>query len=73
MLVLSRMKGEVICIGNDIEIVVVSTSTGRCKLGIVAPENTKILRKELISGRQANTYPTNRYGKESDHPIDPQD
>lgn len=48
MLVLTRKLGEAIIIGEDIEIVVLETSDGNVKLGINAPKNVAILRKEII-------------------------
>jgi carbon storage regulator len=48
MLVLSRKKGETIKIGDDIEITVVATANDQVKIGIQAPKNIEILRKELF-------------------------
>lgn len=47
MLVLSRMKDEVLCIGDDIEVMVVSIRNGKARLGIKAPANVIVRRKEL--------------------------
>lgn len=48
MLVLKRKPGESLLIGEEIEINIVETSNGSVKLSIKAPENIKIIRKELI-------------------------
>ena len=48
MLVLSRKKGEIIKIGDDIEITIVATANDQVKIGIQAPKNIEILRKELF-------------------------
>lgn len=48
MLVLTRKKDESIIIGDDIEIVITNIQEDRVKIGIVAPKNLKIYRKELI-------------------------
>lgn len=48
MLVLSRKKGETIKIGDDIEIIIVATANDQVKIGIQAPKNIEILRKELF-------------------------
>ena len=48
MLVLSRKKGETIKIGDDIEITIVATANDQVKIGIQAPKNIEILRKELF-------------------------
>lgn len=47
MLVLTRKKGETLLIGEDIEITVVKLEDGAVKLGIKAPNDITILRKEL--------------------------
>lgn len=49
MLVLSRKLGEKIMLGEDIEITVCLIAGNRIRLGIEAPNNTKILRGELKS------------------------
>lgn len=47
MLIITRKKGESLMIGDDIEITVSKLEDGSVKLGIVAPKNVSILRKEL--------------------------
>lgn len=47
MLALSRKKGEGIIIGDDIELVVLDISKDGVKLGIQAPKNISIHRKEI--------------------------
>lgn len=47
MLVLSRLAGQVINIGNDITVKVVRISGDRISLAIEAPRSVKILRGEL--------------------------
>ncbi|OIU69651.1 carbon storage regulator CsrA [Rossellomorea aquimaris] len=47
MLVLTRKTGEAIQIGEDIEISVVSIKGDQVKLGINAPKNVEIHRKEI--------------------------
>lgn len=47
MLVLSRKLNESIMIGGDIEIVVLATEGDTVKLGITAPKEVSIFRKEL--------------------------
>ncbi|MCT4663305.1 MAG: carbon storage regulator CsrA [Tissierellales bacterium] len=48
MLVLSRKKNESIMIGKDIEIVVSEIEDGKVKLGIKAPKDIEIHRKEIF-------------------------
>ncbi|HCW53648.1 MAG TPA: carbon storage regulator [Clostridium sp.] len=47
MLIVTRKKGQSIMIGDDIEIVVSKLEDGSVKLGINAPKDMTILRKEL--------------------------
>lgn len=49
MLVLTRKKNELIQIGNQIVVKVISTGRGKVKLGIEAPANVRVLRAELAS------------------------
>ncbi len=48
MLRLTRKDHESIMIGDDIEIIVIESHGGRVEIGIKAPTNLLILRKELI-------------------------
>ena len=47
MLIITRKKGQSIMIGDDIEITVSKFEDGSVKLGIDAPKEMTILRKEL--------------------------
>ncbi|WP_121611021.1 carbon storage regulator CsrA [Mesobacillus foraminis] len=47
MLVLTRKNGETIKIGDDIEITVVASKNDQVKIGIKAPKNVEIYRKEI--------------------------
>jgi carbon storage regulator len=47
MLVLTRKTGEAIQIGEDIEITIVAVNGDQVKLGINAPKNVEIHRKEI--------------------------
>ena len=47
MLIITRKKGESLMIGDDIEITVSKIDDGSVKIGINAPKNISILRKEL--------------------------
>jgi carbon storage regulator len=48
MLVLSRRKGESIVIQDNIEITVLEVEGDVVKIGISAPRDIEILRKELV-------------------------
>ncbi|CAM2934467.1 carbon storage regulator CsrA [Paenibacillus sediminis] len=54
MLILSRKRGQSILINNDIEIYIASIEGDNIKVGIRAPEDIVILRKELVEEVQAN-------------------
>jgi carbon storage regulator len=47
MLVISRKKGEEIQIGNDIKITILAIDKSVVKIGIEAPKDVNIKRKEL--------------------------
>lgn len=49
MLVLMRKSGQSLLIGKDIEIHILETHQGMVKIGINAPKEITILRKELLS------------------------
>lgn len=49
MLVLSRKKNESICIDGDIEVTVLEVRGDRVRLGIVAPREVRVMRKELLT------------------------
>lgn len=52
MLVLTRKNGETIKIGDDIEITIIQSKNDQVKIGIKAPKNIEILRKELFEETQ---------------------
>jgi carbon storage regulator len=54
MLVLRRRAGESLLIGNDIEIEVLAITAQGTKIGIRAPRETVVLRKELKITQQQN-------------------
>lgn len=47
MLVLSRQKNEVIMIGDDIEVKVADVRGNKVRLGITAPKDIPVHRKEV--------------------------
>jgi carbon storage regulator len=52
MLVLTRKKGESIMIGDQIELVIISVEGDLVKLGIKAPLQVEIFRKEIYQSIQ---------------------
>lgn len=59
MLVLARDIGESIRIGDDIIIQVVTSSSGKLRLGITAPKDIPVHREEV--------YAAIKNGKDSDY------
>lgn len=62
MLVLRRKFGETLVIDENIEVVVLQVEGDRVKLGIQAPKDVEIVRKELLDAveeenRRARTVP----------------
>jgi carbon storage regulator len=47
MLVLTRKSGESIVIGDDVEVIVLSTVGNKVRLGIQAPRDVPIFRREI--------------------------
>ncbi len=48
MLALTRKKGESIIINDNVEVVVISVNGDQVKLGIVAPKDIPVHRKEVF-------------------------
>jgi len=47
MLVLSRQKDESIVIGDDVEVTIVDVRGNKVRLGITAPKNISVHRREV--------------------------
>lgn len=68
MLVLSRKKGESLVINGDITVTVLDVQNDKIKVGITAPKNITIFRKELydkittenIEASKAASVPTDQ-------------
>lgn len=54
MLIMRRRAGESLLIGEDVEIEILEIGPTRVKLGIAAPLDTPIARKEVILTRAEN-------------------
>lgn len=52
MLVLTREKGAMVRIGDDIKIVVLEVDGNQVRMGIDAPREVVILRSELVDNQQ---------------------
>ncbi len=75
MLVLSRQKDESIMIGDDVEIVIVDVRGDKVRLGINAPREISVHRKEIYEAIQRekaanppspSSPPKNEFLKEGD-------
>jgi carbon storage regulator len=54
MLVIRRRAGEVLLVGDNVEIEVLELAGGQVKLGIRAPRSVVVLRKEVDLTRRQN-------------------
>ncbi len=54
MLIISRKIGESFIINDNIEVYVLDVQSDRIKIGIDAPKNIKIIRKELAEIIRSN-------------------
>lgn len=54
MLIISRKAGESFLIGDSIEIVILESQSEKITVGIKAPKDVTILRKELYEIQKAN-------------------
>ncbi|MEE1039000.1 MAG: carbon storage regulator CsrA [Eubacterium sp.] len=65
MLALSRKKGEALMINNDIEITILEVKGEQVKIGISAPKQVPVYRKEVyIQIQEANKEASNVSGVE---------
>ena len=55
ILTLSREVGQKITIGPDTELTIVEVRGSKCRIGIDAPKDLRILRKELEEKSDADT------------------
>ncbi|MGL5973280.1 MAG: carbon storage regulator CsrA [Oscillospiraceae bacterium] len=54
MLVLQRKLGETLIINDNIEISIVEMGKDKVKIGIEAPKDIKVLRKEILEIKEQN-------------------
>ncbi len=59
MLIVRRRRGEVIVIGDGIEIEILDISPTQVKVGIRAPKDVPVFRKEIRLARDANVASAN--------------
>lgn len=73
MLVLSRQKDESIIIGDDVEVIIVDVRGDKVRLGITAPKNISVHRREVYEAiqrekkeKQASAKPAQDEGKKKE-------
>ena len=54
MLVIRRRAGEVLLIGEDVEIEILDVASSHVKIGIRAPKSVQVIRKEIRITRDQN-------------------
>lgn len=59
MLVIRRRSGEAVILDGGIEIVVLEAGPNRVKLGIIAPAEVGVMRKEVQLAREQNRAAAN--------------
>jgi carbon storage regulator len=52
MLVLMRKVNEVVCIGNDVEVIVLAVKGNTVRIGINAPRNVTVDRQEVAERKR---------------------
>ena len=66
MLVLSRQRDESIMIGDDVEIIIVDVRGDKVRLGITAPKNIPVHRREIYDAIQREKAEKKEPGKQQD-------
>ena len=61
MLILTRKPGERICIGDDVEVTIISTRGNQVRLGVSAPRDVAVHREEIyrrieVEGSRRQTH-----------------
>jgi carbon storage regulator len=64
MLVLSRQRDESIMIGDDVEIIIVDVRGDKVRLGITAPKNIPVHRREIYDAIQREKAEHKEPGKQ---------
>lgn len=64
MLILQRKIGEIINIGDDIEIIFLQQKGKSIKLGIRAPQNVNVFRNEIYQAIKKKQITNANYGVE---------
>jgi len=63
MLILSRKINQSIVIGDDITLTVVEVSPGKVRIGIDAPQDVPVFRKELLDATSGKAVKAKKLSK----------
>ena len=72
MLVLSRQKDESIIIGDDVEIIIVDVRGDKVRLGITAPKNISVHRREVYEAIQREKQQQGEDSEPKDQSAEPE-
>ena len=61
MLILTRRVGEIVKIGDDIEIQVINVNGQQVRIGIAAPKNVSVDRQEVRDRKDRERLPIDRF------------
>jgi len=67
MLVLSRCKDESIMVGENVEVIIVDVRGNKVRLGITAPKDISVHRKEVYKTLQREKTMKNHQSKRRTH------
>lgn len=70
MLVLTRKVGETIVVGEDIEITLVRIDDDQVRIGIAAPKDVPVYRKELLAEVEKENLEAAQAGEEDSKLLD---
>ena len=65
MLVLTRKKNESIVIGNDVIVTICEVNAGKVRIGVEAPQQVKVHRKEVYDAITGKPTERSLYPKEA--------
>ncbi|MGB5763009.1 MAG: carbon storage regulator [Sedimenticolaceae bacterium] len=60
MLVMKRIPGQSVLIGDDVKVTIISARGGQVRFAIKAPSDTVVLRDELAGGKMGSDPDTRR-------------
>ena len=72
MLILSRQRDESIMIGDDVEIIVVDVRGDKVRIGITAPKNIPVHRREIYDAIQREKNDSKGSDKPDSEKKDPE-